>query len=323
MLHTFIGENEADIKEVRAPMYSYLKTNLGLHRNLAQSRNSSVGQEFTSADEDALLQFAFDRYFNGSSLFGTSLSCGRMLNRLNEIEVDEACCLVDFGINPEAILEGIPYIKRSEGPRDGVESSTLVTQISEPTGSKLKEQVMFESLIRFRYSFRKFYSSKVYVQWRYSRFLGIGANTALFSIVKAVFFHALPVRDSSSLVAIKIPRRFMQGTSYLNYKSTRGAAGIFPWDYLFLTVNMGLWDRSERRSSLAVLRIWFFRKLFSFWVVQPVLGRSFLPEEDQVDDAVPVAVVSYGLWQRRFGGKKDILPPRALPSMDSRSRSSV
>ena len=80
MLHTFIGENEADIKEqVRAPMYSYLKTNLGLHRNLAQSRNSSVGQEFTSADEDALLQFAFDRYFNGSSLFGTSLSCGRML----------------------------------------------------------------------------------------------------------------------------------------------------------------------------------------------------------------------------------------------------
>ena len=136
MLHTFIGENEADIKEqVRAPMYSYLKTNLGLHRNLAQSRNSSVGQEFTSADEDALLQFAFDRYFNGSSLFGTSLSCGRMLNRLNEIEVDEACCLVDFGINPEAILEGIRHLAVLKDRVTVLNPLPSVTQISEPTGS--------------------------------------------------------------------------------------------------------------------------------------------------------------------------------------------
>jgi natural product biosynthesis luciferase-like monooxygenase protein len=136
MLHTFIGENEADIKEqVRGPMYSYLKTNLGLHRNLAQSRNSSVGQEFTSADEDALLQFAFDRYFNGSSLFGTPLSCDRMLNRLNEIEIDEACCLVDFGINPDAILEGIRHLAVLKDRVTVLNPLPSATQISEPTGS--------------------------------------------------------------------------------------------------------------------------------------------------------------------------------------------
>jgi natural product biosynthesis luciferase-like monooxygenase protein len=136
MLHTFIGENEADIKEqVRGPMYSYLKTNLGLHRNLAQSRNSSVGQEFTSADEDALLQFAFDRYFNGSSLFGTPRSCDRMLNRLNEIEIDEACCLVDFGINPDAILEGIRHLAVLKDRVTVLNPLPSATQISEPTGS--------------------------------------------------------------------------------------------------------------------------------------------------------------------------------------------
>ena len=43
---------------------------------------------------------------------------------LNEIEVDEACCLVDFGINPEAILEGIRHLAVLK-PRDGVESSTF------------------------------------------------------------------------------------------------------------------------------------------------------------------------------------------------------
>ena len=137
MLHTFIGESEGEIKEiVRKPMYSYLKTNLGLHKNLAQSRDVSLGnQNFTPADEDALLQFAFDRYFNGSALFGTPTSCNRMLRRLNDIEIDEACCLVDFGIDSAAILEGIHHLATLKDRVQMVAPLPVTNHIPEPDGS--------------------------------------------------------------------------------------------------------------------------------------------------------------------------------------------
>jgi natural product biosynthesis luciferase-like monooxygenase protein len=142
MLHTFVGENDADIKKtVRGPMCNYLKTNLGLHRNLAQTRNSAVDvQNFTAADEDALLTFAFERYFNGSALFGTPLSCTRMLKRLNEIEIDEACCLIDFGIDAATILEGIRHLASLKdrleilGP-PRVSTPVLLSQSAQPKGA--------------------------------------------------------------------------------------------------------------------------------------------------------------------------------------------
>jgi predicted permease len=171
---------------------------------------------------------------------------------------------------------------------------------------------MFESLIQdFRYSFRKFYSSKVFSTVAVlSLALGIGANTALFSIVKAVFFHALPVRDSSSLVAIYTQNSrnpLMQGTSYLNYKDIRGAEG-FSGIAAYSPVDVGLSGTGTTGSiPEQVSADLVSGNYFDILGVQPVLGRSFLPEEDQVDDAHPVAIVSYGLWQHRFGGKKDIL----------------
>jgi len=77
MLHSFIGDDIERVKEtVRKPMHEYLRTNLTLHQELAKSRNHEVSKtSFAAQDETTLLEFAFERYFNGSSLFGTVESC--------------------------------------------------------------------------------------------------------------------------------------------------------------------------------------------------------------------------------------------------------
>ena len=169
---------------------------------------------------------------------------------------------------------------------------------------------MFDRLIQdFRYSFRKFSNSKVFsLVAVISLALGIGANTALFSIVKAVFFHSVPVEDSSSLVAIYTQNSrnpLMQGTSYLNYKDLRGAEG-FKGIAVYAPADIGL-SGGNAAAAEQVSADLVSGNYFEVLGVRPVVGRGFLPEEDQVEDAHPVAVIGYALWQKRFGGKSDIL----------------
>ena len=113
MLHSFVGEDISQVKEtVRRPMYQYLRTNLELHKELARSRKHEVANEkFGAEDEDILLQFAFERYFNGSSLFGTVDSCAEKAMKLKEIGVTEIACLLDFGLDTQTILRGLPYLE--------------------------------------------------------------------------------------------------------------------------------------------------------------------------------------------------------------------
>ena len=113
MLHSFVGGDIKQVKEiVRRPMYQYLRTNLELHKELARSRKHEVANEkFGAEDEDILLQFAFERYFNGSSLFGTVDSCAEKAMALKEIGVTEIACLLDFGLDNQTILQGLPYLE--------------------------------------------------------------------------------------------------------------------------------------------------------------------------------------------------------------------
>lgn len=112
MLHTFVGSDLATVKEqVRRPMYDYLRTNLGLHSNLAKRRNVDLDLErFSQDDEEVLLEHAFERYFNGSSLLGTPESCLRMIERLRAADIDEVACLVDFGVESAAVVAGLAHI---------------------------------------------------------------------------------------------------------------------------------------------------------------------------------------------------------------------
>ncbi len=108
MIHTFIGEDMASVKEtVRAPFSQYLRNATGLIKTLARSVGQDPdAEDFSEEDLSAMIDYAFNRYFDTAALFGTPDSCLSMVNRLSHIGVDEVGCLVDFGIDPETTISG-------------------------------------------------------------------------------------------------------------------------------------------------------------------------------------------------------------------------
>ncbi|MBW4619917.1 MAG: LLM class flavin-dependent oxidoreductase [Cyanosarcina radialis HA8281-LM2] len=112
MIHTFVGEDLELVRErVRQPFCQYLKTSLGLLKNLARSWGWEQDLEnLTAAEEEELLNHAFDRYFETSSLLGDITTCLRTINKLKAIGVDEVGCLIDFGVDADAVLSGLHHL---------------------------------------------------------------------------------------------------------------------------------------------------------------------------------------------------------------------
>jgi putative ABC transport system permease protein len=134
--------------------------------------------------------------------------------------------------------------------------------------------------------------------------LGIGANTAIFTVVNAVLLRPLGFRDPSRVVLVAERTNYPTiSTSYENYVDWRDQSHSFEsmeatrGGTITLT-GAGEPERLNVRMATA--------PLFSLLGVNAIVGRTFLAEEDRAGGA-PVAVLSYGLWQRRFGGARDIL----------------
>ncbi len=135
--------------------------------------------------------------------------------------------------------------------------------------------------------------------------LGIGTNTAIFTVLNAVFLRPLPVADMSRLVAVFTVSPDIPGylpVSRLNAADYRDLGGVFSDLAVVWPVSLSLsaGGRPERISGNLVSASYF--KTLG---VRPVLGRTFLPEEDRV--ARPVVVLGHGLWRRRFGADAGIL----------------
>jgi natural product biosynthesis luciferase-like monooxygenase protein/amino acid adenylation domain-containing protein/non-ribosomal peptide synthase protein (TIGR01720 family) len=136
MLHTFVGEDMEQVREtVRGPFSDYLKTSIGLMKNLAKSFGQDIDSAgFTQDDMDALLAHAFTRYFETSGLFGTPESCLEMVGKLKSIGVDEIACLVDFGIEADEVLANLEYLNEvrmlSNRPQEKAEETdSLLAQL--------------------------------------------------------------------------------------------------------------------------------------------------------------------------------------------------
>ena len=135
--------------------------------------------------------------------------------------------------------------------------------------------------------------------------LGIGANTALFSLVDAVLLHPLPYFEPDRLVEIYARHgEFDHSTfSYLNFldwaRANRSFSGLaaFRGDSFNMT---GTGEPERLRAEMVSAN------LFDLLGVKPVMGRSFLPQEDQLG-AAPVVLISEGLWKRKFGGSRDVV----------------
>lgn len=131
--------------------------------------------------------------------------------------------------------------------------------------------------------------------------LGIGANTAIFSMVNAVLLRPLPYQNSSRLVRIweQNPRRgwyenVVSGANFLDWKKQNH---VFADLAAFEDTSFNLMG-ADKPEEIAGQRV--TTNLLSVLGVQPLRGRLFLPEEEQEGRAA--VIVSYGLWQQRYGG---------------------
>ena len=138
--------------------------------------------------------------------------------------------------------------------------------------------------------------------------LGIGANCAIFSVVNALLIRPLAFGESDRLVkvnhweAIQNSESAVSPPGFADYRNQSQSFESLSATYLGQTgLNYSDDDEPERLSGGRVSAD-FFRTLR----VEPLLGRAFLDEEDQ-PGRNRVVVLSHGLWQRRFGGGRDVV----------------
>ncbi|MCG6118297.1 MAG: LLM class flavin-dependent oxidoreductase [Aquimonas sp.] len=126
MLHTFIGDSREQVEAiVRGPMKAYLRSAMALvkaaawhfptFKRLSEAQGRTLDaffDEASSEDMDALLEFAFQRYFGDSGLFGAPEEALEMVRRVADIDVDEIGCLIDFGVDTATVLAHLPQLDR-------------------------------------------------------------------------------------------------------------------------------------------------------------------------------------------------------------------
>ncbi|MEJ7617875.1 MAG: ABC transporter permease, partial [Pyrinomonadaceae bacterium] len=135
--------------------------------------------------------------------------------------------------------------------------------------------------------------------------LGIGANTAIFSVVNAVLLSPLPYQDPDRLVRLSedSPQVPEMSISYPNFLDWREQNKVFTGIAAtqFRSLNLIGDGEPERLAGRAVSA-----EFFDVLGVRPAMGRSFTPEEDR-PGANRVCIISHGLWQRRFGSDQKII----------------
>jgi putative ABC transport system permease protein len=136
--------------------------------------------------------------------------------------------------------------------------------------------------------------------------LGIGANTAIFSVVNELLLRPLPYRDADRIVTVwevSPGGRHQNSTSRANFRAWRQQTTSFNYMSVFSDQRLNLTGTGDPEELSVQFTSPDFFKILG---VDPILGRTFLPEDDKGGQS-PVAVLSYGLWQRRFGGQANLV----------------
>jgi predicted permease len=132
--------------------------------------------------------------------------------------------------------------------------------------------------------------------------LGIGANTGIFTLVNTVLLKSLPVSNPEQLFLVKISDRFAENTRF-SYPSFQNMGNVLPpsatmaamtWPAEFYVSSRD--GRPEMVTGQLVSG-----NYFQAFKTYPVLGRLLTSDDDRVVGGHPVAVISYGCWERRFG----------------------
>src|SRR5580765_4796276 len=149
--------------------------------------------------------------------------------------------------------------------------------------------------------------------------LGIGANTAIFTVVNAVFFHPIPVKDPAGLVEIfTVDQRKFFGlnnnffpNSFPNAEDIQRRAqsfsGMTVYSFIFVPVSMTV--NGQPNQYFAQLASGNF---FDVLGVGAKLGRTFRAEEDRTAGAGPVVVLNHGFWERTFASNPNVIGQNVL-----------
>jgi natural product biosynthesis luciferase-like monooxygenase protein len=144
MLHTFVGPDLDLVRRtVRVPFIEYLKTSTELVKQArwefpafatpGKRTGRLDNSDLSEAEIDAMMDHAFERYFQTSGLFGTPQHCAEMVDQLGAIGVDEIACLIDFGVATDTVLEHLRWLnelrERSNAQPADREDSSIAAQI--------------------------------------------------------------------------------------------------------------------------------------------------------------------------------------------------
>jgi putative ABC transport system permease protein len=171
---------------------------------------------------------------------------------------------------------------------------------------------MTSTLQDIRFAFRQLRKNPVFTTAAVLTLaLGIGANTAMFSIVNTVLLRPLPYPQPDRLVTLwerssekGLEEGLVSGPNFLDWRDQSHVfdqIAVSPAWHGVNDFNLVLRDGTTKIQASYVSA-----SLFPMFAVNPLLGRAFLPEEDQ-PKGNRVAVLSYGLWQRHFGGDSNVL----------------
>ncbi len=168
---------------------------------------------------------------------------------------------------------------------------------------------MIDGLLQdFRYAIRTLVKSPAFVGVAVlSLALGIGANTAIFSIVNGVLFKPMPVHNPDELVAVyattprlNVPSQF----SYPDYLDYREQNDVFTDIFAHFGVPLSLAERDQPEMVWGEI---VTGNYFTGLGAEPVVGRTLIPEDDTTPGAHPVAVLRHGYWERRFGADPSVV----------------
>ena len=192
-------------------------------------------------------------------------------------------------------------------------SEELAPRDLTPVGATSSGQWIFDFMQDFRYAVRTLRKSPGFTAVAaLTLALGIGANTAIFTIIDTLVLNPLPVAKISELAAINTTQQKMgarsgelQLLSFPNFRDFRERTHSF--SHLLAHSNpmaITMTDEGEpRRIFVEVVTANYFYTLG----LRPSMGRFFFSSEDTTPGVAAVAVLGYSAWQNRFGGASDIL----------------
>src|SRR5215469_5318629 len=135
--------------------------------------------------------------------------------------------------------------------------------------------------------------------------LGIGANTAIFSVIDRVLLNPLPYPDSERIM--RVQRQFPNGNGasvsipkFVAWRQSQAFQSMAAYDFGNVSMNLGTGDRPNPVNGLHVTADFF--RVFG---VSPIVGRTFSAQED-MPNAGRFAVLTFNLWENRLGGDREI-----------------